>query len=466
MEFERQVGELPDGASRSSTTTGPARRPASRWPCGPSTTAARGSACWSAAGAPGGAAVTRWSRSPPRRSCTSRPRSAAGRRSSSSHAGAPRRSRGTASSRSEIATRAAASSRAGLVAADAADALHGLVRPRCGCRPSPARPWASSPWSTRSASFSSDVAVEPKRAFWSSFGVGSDSRCMLTLRDGSPGRRASVARRRPRRREDRLPPPQRDRDGRLPSGSPEPGLVGRTHECDWPPDGQRRPGDDRGSRRSACAIDLGRDRPAPSPSAMAGSAAASTGSTPRALRRGSPGSDHHPALCGVCAVERGRDRGGGARGMPESPRGAGPWSRSTLDGVLDCLLLVGKAAGAPGQAARRPSRAVRARLDRVARAGRRPASRCRRYLESLDPPYVAGHSGAEPGGDRWPHTYPLGRPAAPRSPPRRSDVVDADPTLLLLMTCGSTAAATLAAARPRPASACSYWTMQAVHEAA
>ncbi len=212
----------------------------------------------------------------------------------------------------------------GVVAAEAADARDGLRPPRGGCRPSPAPPSASSPWSTRSAPSRASSGRIP--------GAPSGARCTsgrnraaCSPRDaGRPW--GSVAPRPGRRREDRLPPAQRHRDGgrgrpRRPARGPHPRV--RLAAA-----GGLRAGDDRRPGRPP-RDGLGRDRPRRGRGD--GRGRRPLPARRRGARAGAPGPHHHPGPL--------RRLRGGARRGARRPRGrsrAGPrccrWSRRRSPG--------------------------------------------------------------------------------------------------------------------------------------
>ena len=215
-------------------------------------------------------------------------------------------------------------------------------------------------------------------------------------------------------------------------------LVGRTHECDWPPEVAGVPA------LTADRVDRSAMTSAEIDGAVADAMAAGGGLyrlDHAALAAARPDLIITQALCGVCAVERDEVEEA-ARAMPGRPEVLS-LEPETLEGVLDSILLVGDAAGTPRAAARTVA-GLRERLDRVrALVGDRPPVRAV-CLEWLDPPYLAGHWVPEQVALAGGHD-PLGRPGRPSVAAAPERVIDADPDVLLLMPCGWSAAETLAA---------------------
>jgi iron complex transport system substrate-binding protein len=214
--------------------------------------------------------------------------------------------------------------------------------------------------------------------------------------------------------------------------------VGRTHECDWPPEVAGVPA------LTADRVDRSAMTSAEIDGAVADAMAGGGGLyrlDREALAAARPDLIITQALCGVCAVERDEvEEAAGA--LPGRPAVLS-LEPETLEGVLDSILLVGEAAGAPREAAAAVA-ALRERLDRARDlVGDRPPVRAV-CLEWLDPPYLAGHWVPEQVALAGGHD-PLGRPGRPSvaAPPER--VIDADPDVLLLIPCGWSAAETLAA---------------------
>ncbi|MGW6710356.1 cobalamin-binding protein [Streptomyces sp. NPDC054956] len=207
-------------------------------------------------------------------------------------------------------------------------------------------------------------------------------------------------------------------------------LVGRTHECDWPP------GEVAGVP-VVTAAEFAADTLSSREISDAVGGAAHRGSSlytldTDALAALAPDVVLTQDLCAVCAVSyEGVSRAvrvldGGPQVLSLEPR--------TLDDVLDCLVRVGELLGVRDTALARRA-ALRARLDavRAATAGRaRPRVVA---IEWLDPLWPAGHWVPEQittaGGDPLlaapgEHTRPMDWPA----------VLAARPDVLLLLPCG------------------------------
>jgi iron complex transport system substrate-binding protein len=220
-------------------------------------------------------------------------------------------------------------------------------------------------------------------------------------------------------------------------------LVGRTHECDWPAPVAAVPVVTRDLLSCDPANAAGIDR------AVAAAAAAGerlAGLDEAALRRARPDLIVTQALCGVCAIEQEQVQEVADR-LPGRPEVLS-LEPTTLEGVLQSILVVGAATGAAAEAAALVE-GLRARLARVraATAGRRrPRVVC---LEWLDPPYVAGHWIPEQVRAAGGHD-PLGRPGRPSARVAPERVAAADPEVLVLVPCGWDVARTLDAIGGEP----------------
>jgi iron complex transport system substrate-binding protein len=215
-------------------------------------------------------------------------------------------------------------------------------------------------------------------------------------------------------------------------------LVGRTHECDWPPEVAGVPAltADRVDRSAMTSAEI---------DGAVADAMAGAGGLYRldreALAAARPDLIITQALCGVCAVARDEVEEA-ARALPGRPEVLS-LEPETLEGVLGSILIVGEAAGAPREAAAAVA-ALRERLDGARDlVGDRPPVRAV-CLEWLDPPYLAGHWVPEQVALAGGHD-PLGRTGRPSVAAPPELVIDADPDVLLLIPCGWSAAETLAA---------------------
>ncbi|MGW5721248.1 cobalamin-binding protein [Amycolatopsis sp. NPDC003865] len=215
--------------------------------------------------------------------------------------------------------------------------------------------------------------------------------------------------------------------GRLPE------LVGRTHECDWPPG-------------------LVEDVPVVTRAEFAPEALSSR-EISEATHRGSglytldsallaelaPDVVLTQDLCEVCAVSY-RQVSEAVRTLDTGPLVVS-LEPATVDGVLDCLRRVGEVLGVPKRA-EAELRALRDRLAALPRAEARPRVVA---LEWLDPVWPSGHwvpeqialAGGSPVlASAGEHTRPVPWEA----------VVEARPDVLLLMPCGFAPERTLAEA--------------------
>ncbi len=147
------------------------------------------------------------------------------------------------------------------------------------------------------------------------------------------------------------------------------------------------------------------------------------------------------ALCEVCAVatEEVRDV---ACSLPGEPIVLN-LEPTCLEDVLDCLRLVGEATGM-ASSAEEVIAGLRERVARVQRRGMTVEKRPRVVLlEWIDPPFCAGHWSPElirlAGGDEQ-----IGIAGKPSRTTAWSEVVEADPEVLLLACCGYGVERTLA----------------------
>ncbi|MFJ7905038.1 cobalamin-binding protein [Streptomyces sp. NPDC096198] len=207
-------------------------------------------------------------------------------------------------------------------------------------------------------------------------------------------------------------------------------LVGRTHECDWPPD-------EVAQVPVVTGADLDQDTLTSREISDAVGGSAHSGSSlytldTEALAALRPDVVLTQDLCEVCAVSYARVSGA-ARLLDADTRVLSLEPR-TLDDVLDCLVTVGELLGVPERARARRA-ALRARLDRVrsAVAGRgRPRVVA---LEWLDPLWPAGHwvpeQIAAAGGEPL-----LAAPGEHTAPMTWEAVRSARPDAVLVLPCG------------------------------
>ncbi|WP_020672947.1 cobalamin-binding protein [Amycolatopsis nigrescens] len=208
-----------------------------------------------------------------------------------------------------------------------------------------------------------------------------------------------------------------------------PDLVGRTHECDWPA----------GVESVPVVTTSGLDRPGLSSREISDSVGSSrhSGSSlytldTELLAELAPDVVLTQDLCDVCALSYQK--------VSEAVRvlDAGPkvisLEPATLDGVLDCLHLLGEVFGVPDVAAARAA-ALRERLTVVQQAvAGRPRPRVV-AIEWLDPLWPAGHWVPEQiqhaGG-----TALLAEPGQHTRPMSWQAVLDVRPEVLLILPCG------------------------------
>jgi iron complex transport system substrate-binding protein len=206
-------------------------------------------------------------------------------------------------------------------------------------------------------------------------------------------------------------------------------LVGRTHECDWPPGIEDVPivtantldTETKTSREIDEAVGAGRH---------SGSSIYTL--DVEALRRAKPDLILTQELCDVCAVSY--SEVARAARMLEAKTQVVSLEPRSIEEILENVATVGRLAGAEGEA-RRVIDDARERLARLHDAtGRRPRMRvfC---CEWLDPVYAAGHwvpDQVEAAGG----TDPLGPRHEPSRPIEWQRVLDAKPEALVLMPCG------------------------------
>ncbi|MFG2749678.1 cobalamin-binding protein [Streptomyces xanthophaeus] len=207
-------------------------------------------------------------------------------------------------------------------------------------------------------------------------------------------------------------------------------LVGRTHECDWPP--QAVAAVPVVTRAEFDAQELSSREISEAVGGAAHSGSSLYTLDTGALAALAPDVVLTQDLCEVCAVSyEGVSRAvrvldGGPRVLSLEPR--------TLDDVLDCLVTVGELLGVPERAERRRTQ-LHARLDEVRRltAGR-PRPRVV-AIEWLDPLWPAGHWVPEQitaaGGDPL-----LAAPGEHTAPMTWDAVRAARPDVVLVLPCG------------------------------
>jgi len=206
-------------------------------------------------------------------------------------------------------------------------------------------------------------------------------------------------------------------------------LVGRTHECDWPPDVRRVPVMTRDLLAAASMSEREIDR-AVGASVHSGSSIYALDH--EALAAAKPDLILTQELCEVCAVSY-RDVIASARIMDIGSKVVSLEPRS-IDEILDNVALVGELTGTVDRAQAVIDDAHR-RLDAVrgAVAGLKPVRTV--CIEWLDPIYAVGHwvpdQVAIAGGIEL-----LGTPGKPSRIVAWDDVVAADPDAIVLLPCG------------------------------
>lgn len=213
-------------------------------------------------------------------------------------------------------------------------------------------------------------------------------------------------------------------------------LVGVTHECDYPPSARALPKVTNTlipTHASSAEIDrLVRDK--------LGEQSALYTLNMEELQRLRPSLIVTQALCDVCAVAEDEVKNA-ACALPGMPRVIN-LEPETLDEVLDCVRLVGDAAGVPERADAVVA-ALRARVDAVVERGRHAPNRPRvALLEWLDPPFSTGHWNPElvhlAGGEDG-----LGRAGHKSRTLEWREVIDWRPEVVLISCCGFTAERTM-----------------------
>jgi iron complex transport system substrate-binding protein len=207
-------------------------------------------------------------------------------------------------------------------------------------------------------------------------------------------------------------------------------LVGRTHECDWPPEAVR-------SVPVVTGADFAPEQLSSREISDAVGGAAHSGSSlytldSDALARLRPDVVLTQDLCDVCAVsyrrvsEAVRVLDGDTRVLSLEPH--------TLDDVLDCLVTVGELLGVRERAEQR-RRELRDRLERVSRLTSGRARPRVVAIEWLDPLWPAGHWVPEQIGFAGGEAL-LAAPGEHTKPMTWDAVREARPDVLLVMPCG------------------------------
>ncbi|MGR3867547.1 cobalamin-binding protein [Streptomyces graminifolii] len=208
-------------------------------------------------------------------------------------------------------------------------------------------------------------------------------------------------------------------------------LVGRTHECDWPPEavasvpvvtGAEFTPDDLTSREISDAV---------GGSAHSGSSLYTLDTDALAALR--PDVVLTQDLCDVCAVSY--EKVSRAVRLLDADTRVLSLEPRTLDDVLDCLVTVGDLLGVRGRAERQRA-ALRGRLERVSRLTGRARPRPRVVaIEWLDPLWPAGHWVPEQityaGGEPL-----LASPGEHTKPMTWEAVRAARPDVVLVLPCG------------------------------
>lgn len=206
-------------------------------------------------------------------------------------------------------------------------------------------------------------------------------------------------------------------------------LIGVTHECDYPPTVASLPKVTRTliphDATSAEIDGLVRER-------LRTERALYSLDLP-ALARLRPDLIVTQALCDVCAVAE-SEVAAAACTLPGRPRVLN-LEPTRLADVFDCLRLVGDAAGVPDRAEEAVAE-LRSRVAAVEERTRRIMHRPRVVLlEWIDPPFCAGHWSPElvrlAGG-----TEAVGREAEPSRTVPWSEIVAADPEVMVIACCG------------------------------
>lgn len=226
-------------------------------------------------------------------------------------------------------------------------------------------------------------------------------------------------------------------------------LVGITHECDYPEAARRKP------VLTATAIDhrgsSSRDIDRHIKEQLHGGSSVYRLDR-KMLEKLDPDLILTQELCEVCAVsytevQRAvRELFGERQASPEGPRRVISLEPSSLEDILETVLLVGRTTGREVQAVEAVA-ALRARVQAVAARTAGVSHRPRVYcMEWVDPPYAAGHWVPEmvelAGGVEG-----LGRPQQPSQTLDWEEIRAYQPEVVVLMPCGYNVEETLARVR-------------------
>lgn len=218
-------------------------------------------------------------------------------------------------------------------------------------------------------------------------------------------------------------------------------VVGVSHQCRYPPEARRRPA----LTRSRVALPREAGASASAAIDTAYSRFRATAGSPyeldiRRLAELQPDVIFDQGICDVCAIGE-SDVDAAAERLPYIPRVV-TISASTIEEILESMLVIGRAAGAEERAVRLVER-LRARIASVQRtaslARARPRVVC---LEWLDPLWCAGHWVPEMvelagGHDR------LGQAGAPSQRCRWEQLLEWAPEVLVLIPCSFSVRRTL-----------------------
>ena len=218
-------------------------------------------------------------------------------------------------------------------------------------------------------------------------------------------------------------------------------LVAVTHECDYPPEASAQPIITRSMIDHAG--NSGRDiHEHVSESIRVGGSIYELDDD--LLKEVNPDLILTQELCKVCAVSYGEVQS--ATRLLDGERQIVSLEPTTLGGILDTIERVGQIAEVPDRSAAVVAE-LRRRIEEVASVARTAGSRPRVLaLEWLDPPFIGGHWVPEmiglAGGEDV-----LGREATSSARTVWSNIINADPDMIVLMPCGFDLDRTLQEAR-------------------